>query len=239
MGIIQKTTKVLNKTADKAIKTATGTVSKTIDTAKNAVFEQIEKTKRDDEYLYELVLPQQPNSDKNEFKIFDGKENVVYKVKGAPFDPTWTLEISDPSGLILGKLHKKVISIRSPLKRYEGDNYEFEVVINRNKLGSLKNKELGSLFDGISKRVKDFKSYLKGSHYEYDFIDMEIVAKGFIFGYEIRNKDGAILSKSKQSRGHYTIRHSNKEEELLYLMMILAMDFIEEDQLRKNMKRWG
>lgn len=239
MRLLNKATKVIDKAVDKAATTASDAVSKMANISKNTVLEQIKKAKEDDDYLYKLVFAHRTNAVRDDSKIYDGEGNVIYKAKGSFLIPPWSIELSDPYGLILGKIHKKVVSLRSPLKRYEGDNVEFEIVINRNKLGSLKNKELGSLFDGVGKIINDLKSSFEGLHYEYDFNDMEIVDKGLIFGYEIRNKLGDVLSKSKQSFNYYTINHSKKEDELLYLMMIIAMDFIQDEQLKKNTKRYG
>lgn len=238
MDFPRKAKGIFEKAVSKAKTTALDSTSKVINVAKDKAEEKFHEDKGNDELPFKLILRQRPFTCRDQFKIYDESGEVIYRAQGNFFLPAWTLTIYDSNGFLIGKLHKKMLAFRSPLDRHEGSNVEFEVEINGAKVGSLRNKRLGRRFDRPSKQFNDFKQSFLGSHYEYDFVDMEIVNKNFSFRYEIYTKSGEILSKSMQkifSRGDcYTIYYSKKEDELLCLLMILAMDFLQDGRSMKE-----
>ena len=242
MRLIDKTAGFIGKAVDKTTSAASNAASKAAKKVKIKADKLAYGAQDGDNFPFKLILRQRPNTKRDTYEVFDESENVIYKAKAGFFKPAWTVEVTDPYGLVLAKLKKRIIAVRSPLKRYNGENIEFDIELNWKKIGKLKNKELGSRLDNISKQMKDFKDQLLHSRYEYDFIDMEISNKGFR-GYEISTKKGDVLARSKQSLWSYgdcyTIFHASKEDEVLYLIMMIAMDFIQEQEFKKMQKDAG
>lgn len=241
MGLLDKTSGALGKAASKTASVISNNAVKVGNITKDKIGDLLQKNKEGENYLYNLVLKQRPNMVRDKFKVYDEEGKVIYKAKRNLLSPAWVLTITDFNGDRLASLRKKVFSARSPLKRTEGKNVEFEFEIEGNKLGGLRNKELGSVFDGIGKRMEDFKQSFKGRRFECDFADLEIIETGLYFRYEICTRDGIVLAKSKKSFWSYgdcyKISHSSKKDELLFLMLILAMDFLNDERSLKEKMR--
>ncbi|WP_165249495.1 LURP-one-related/scramblase family protein [Adlercreutzia sp. ZJ141] len=191
-----------------------------------------------EEYPFKLLIKQRAYAISDKFKVYDEQRNVVYRVESEFFSTSPSITVYDSCGCKVGNLKKKALSLRSPFERYQGENVEFEVRVNGKKLGCLRNKKLGDWLDGFDKIFREVKDSFAGMRYEYDFVDWELLCKSMSFDYEIQEKDGSVIAKVDKNLWSqsdcYVIGYSCKENELLYLMMILAVDALADDRTKRE-----
>lgn len=163
---------------------------------------------------------------------------IAYQIVGKFFSATPSLVVYDARGQKVGCLRKKIFTLRSPLDRYDGDNIEFEIEIQGEVLGSLRNKKLGGAFDGPLQKMSDSKEGFAGKRYEYDFADWTLIDRTLSSGFDIVSGDGkrfAKIERNSWERGDsYVLSYSSKKDEILLLMMLLAMDALYDTETKKD-----
>lgn len=234
MGLIGN---LAGKAAGAVAKKAAGAVAKkTGDIVETAVIlkagEMIEKKgqKRHDELMSEefgnrkLMILRDMKHAGGRFEIYDDEGNYVYVAIGDLLAPTPRMTFYSPDGRELGGFKKKVFSFRSPLDRTQGENFDYEIVLKGEELGVFRNKTLGSKFGPLSeyKGEAGFTTLC----YEFDYNGWELRNKATNLQMYIVDQDGENIAKIDRNLwkagGYYVMSHYSREDELLYLILLLA-----------------
>ena len=227
MGIIGS---IVKHTVGKAIEHTVGYAAadvgiKACDAARKKLKESAEK--KVDTFFEEasdghsrLIVGQKPYTFKESFQIFDERENVKYVVKGKLVSATHDLTVYDASGKIkLGRVKEKLVSWRSPFSM-EAHPQDFIIEMGGKKLGKMKSRF------AFGKRK-----------FKFTFNDWSL--EGNIFGLKYKVLDGKekvmeVSEKVWTIGDTYYIDITNPENELLCILILLAIDSSHTSKSRDN-----
>ena len=156
-----------------------------------------------------LVLNQQRFTWRNKFDVYDEYESVKYSVKGEFSSIKHHLHIYDANSNEIGSVKEKLISLRSPLS-LESDPKDFIFEIGGKKIGTMKSKW------AFGKQK-----------YEVDFNGWQIEGNVLGWKYKILEGKNEVANISQQLLyfgDTYIIGFSDKRNELIILMLVLALD---------------
>jgi len=170
-----------------------------------------------------LVFKQLPYSLKEKTYIFDAPKHIKYTITGDVMSLKRHLHISNNENKEVGYLKEKIMMIK-PLITMDKNPSKFELIIEKEKVATLKSK---------SKLSKQIFIMDNGWKIEGNFLNSK---------YKIMSdKDEEIASvvyKPFYSMGDcYVISFSNQENELLILMTVLAIDVYNAPSKKSNFKK--
>lgn len=158
------------------------------------------------------------------WEVYDDEGNYVYVAIGSLTSMTPKVVFYSPDGEELGSFKKKAVSIRSPFDQTQGDNFDYEITVAGRKLGLFRNKTISTVFDPFAafRAEPGFTTLC----YEFDYNGWELRNKVTNLQMYIVDANGDEIVRIDESiwenRGYYVLSHSNRDEELLYLMLLLA-----------------
>ena len=194
------------------------------DVAAPAVTEKVKQTlysKNKDNFLHKdeffeklpgfgvLVVNQRLDSERYEFDVYDENRVVKYTVKDKLMSLKHCLYIFDYNGNKLGMIKEKLVAIRSPIS-LESTSVDFIIEINGRKLGKVKSRWA-----------------FGGNQYDVDFTGWKIVGNITGLNYKILSRYGEIAdisSKLFRFGNTYSVTYPDIRNELLVLMLVLAID---------------
>ena len=216
---------LFDKTA-KFLATQTSVVVDALDKATNKVSNLSEQNK---EKLFEkpqgkevLVINQDNYSWKDRFDVYNENKEVKYTVKGRLASVTRELHVFNILGREVGSIKKKLVSIRQP---FSFDSHPFDCIIE------VGGKTLG--------KVRSRSSLLK-QKYEVGFNGWQIEGNVLGWTYNVYNGNVEIAQISKKLLyfgDTYVITYSNPENELILLLLVLALDAAHAPSKSEDLKR--
>lgn len=171
------------------------------------------------------------------WEIYDDDGDYTYVAIGSLASATPKVVFYSPEGEELGSFRKKVVSIRSPFDQTQGDNFDYEITVAGRKLGLFRNKTIGTVFDPFAAFHSEpgFTTLC----YEFDYNGWELRNKVTNLQMYIVDVSGDEIAKIDkniwENCGYYVLSHSNRSEELLYLMLLLAYE-VEHDSRSRVQK---
>lgn len=168
------------------------------------------------------------------WEIYDDDGDYAYVAIGSLTSSKPKVVFYSPEGEELGAFKKKAISIRSPFDQTQGENFDYEISVAGEKLGVFRNQTIGSIFDPFAAFHTD--AGFTTLCYEFDYNGWELRTKAANLQMHIVNADGEELAKINQNiwenGGYYVMSLYNRDEELLYLMLLLAYVVERDDRSR-------
>lgn len=167
-----------------------------------------------------LIVGQKPYTFKESFQIFDERENAKYVVKGKILSAGHHLTIYDAKGkVVLGKLKEKFILFRSPFA-LERNPKKFVVELQGKKLGLIKSRF------AFGKR-------------KFELTFNKWIVEGNILGlkYTVTNGKEKIMEVCEKAFAigdTYYLDISKQENELLCILVLLAIDSAHTTKARDN-----
>lgn len=170
--------------------------------------ENIKKKFNKPEDTQVLVICRDKLTWKDKFNIYDDYQNIKYSVKAELISIKPCLNIFDNTGKKIASVKEKLITFRSPIS-LESKPVDYILEIDGNKIGKLKSRW------AFAKRT-----------YRVDFNDWRI--EGNILGWKYRifngNEQVANISQVIFNLNEtYVINFTDSKDELLILMLVLAM----------------
>lgn len=150
-----------------------------------------------------LIVKQKDYSWKNEFDVCDNNMNPIYKVKGNLLNHT--LHISDLNNKEIATVKEKHLKFRKDM--ILNDLHDFIFKVDSKKVGVLRQK---------------------GGFKPYYYLDNGWNIKGnfMAWNFTIANGNDEVIATIKQQKLYdiYTITFNENGDELLLLMIVLALD---------------
>ena len=154
----------------------------------------------------QLLIKQKVFSIRDKFDIYEENQNVKYRVESSLFSLKYKLTVYDTYGNELGVITQKVFTLMP----------KYDVEINGNYIGQIKQK------------FTFFKP-----KYEVDYNGWSVEGNIMGWNYSV-NKGFNLIASIKQkiiSWGDtYVIDFINQEDELMILMLVLAIDATNRSQ---------
>lgn len=220
LGFIGK--KIVEKTAEVGVAVVAVKTGEALENSVNN--SKRKKTKRFIEKKVEghtkLLLSQDLDKLKETFKVYDQDEKVKYVVKGKLISATHELSIYDETGENkLAEVKEKLIALRSPLS-LDSHPQDFVLILNGKKIGMVKSRY------SIGKQK-----------FECTYNGWKILGNFIGSSYKVYNKEEVVMKVDKKLALHedlYFVDILNKEDELLCLMIALAIDSSMSSKTRDN-----
>ncbi len=155
-----------------------------------------------------LVIRRKQITWKEKFDVYDEYQNIKYTVKGDLISIKPNLIILDDKGRKIASVKEKIISWRLPFS-FESKPVDFILEIDGKKIGKVKSKW----------------AFAK-QKYEVDLNGWQIEGNILGWKYKICNKNEQIAKISQRVFDFgdtYVINFANPNNELLVLMLVLAM----------------
>lgn len=185
------------------------------------------KIEKDNKKLFEvengkkvLIVNQKLHTFKDIINVYDEKEMVKYKVKGEFASIKRHLHIYNTSNIEIAEVKEKLSALRNPLSM-QTKIADFDFIINGKKEFKMKSKTF-------------LKDKLE--------LDNGWVVKGNILGfkYSIFNKEEKEIAKVSTKLLYfgdtYKIEYDENVDELLVLMIVLAMDIFHAPSKKDDFK---
>lgn len=217
---------ILGKVAEYAVAGALDMSSKTIEKISNKIDQKSEQQKNK---LFEkpsgmnvLVINQKRYTWVDTFYVFDENQEVKYSIKGEITSLKRHLYARNTIGEEVGSVKETLVALRSPLS-VESNPVDFVIEIGGKKLGKVKSR-----------------SSLTKHKYEVCFNNWTI--EGNIISWKYKILDGtkviAEISPKVLFEGDtYVITFDNPDNELLILLLVLALDIAHAPSKREDLKR--
>ena len=211
MSLLEKAAKGIAKSAGKSVakKVALNVAVKASNKIEAVGKERNQKLFDDQIGTNNLILRQKNYKWKDKLDVYDENQKVRYCIKGEFTSIKHHRHIYDSSGVELGVIKEKLISLRSPLS-LESNPVDFIFEIDGKKVGMLKSRWA-----------------FGGEKFEVDFNGWQI--KGNVMGsqYKIVSGDTVITSITERfflETDTYVINIPEPQNELIVLMIVVALD---------------